>query len=76
MVAGVTAENRKTIPDDSIIFGSIEKQHSLLKKKKISLKELVQIRVKLDIAGPVSLSVSATSPSKLCRMPFTCLICV
>lgn len=36
MVAGVTAENRKTIPDDSIIFGSIEKQHSLLKKKKLA----------------------------------------
>lgn len=37
----------------------------------ISLKELVQIRVKLDIAGTGSLLLSATSTSKLCRMPFT-----
>lgn len=34
----------------------------------------MQIRVKLEIAGTVSLLVSATSTSKLCRMPFTCSI--
>lgn len=37
--------------------------------KKVRLKELVQIRVKLDISGTASLLIATMSTSKLHRMP-------